>query len=139
MAIRRTIDTQIWYDSLFADKMTQNEKLLWFYCLSNTHNTLCGIAIIPLRVIAFESGFYVEDIEIMLDRFENIYNITKYNKENGELIVLNWDKYNWSKSLSVKQSIEKQIKDIKTKEFKDIIIEKINNYIWSDKPSKKST
>ena len=137
MAIRRTIDTQIWYDTLFADKMTQNEKLLWFYCLSNTHNTLCGTAIIPLRVVAFESGFNVQDIETMFERFENEYNITKYNKLNNELIVLNWDKYNWSKSLSVKQSIEKQIKNIKTKEFKDIVIEKINNYIWSEKSNGK--
>lgn len=137
MAIRRTIDTQIWYDTLFADRMTQNEKLLWFYCLSNTHNTLCGTAIIPLRVVAFESGFNVEDIETMLERFENEYNITKYNKSNNELIVLNWDKYNWSKSLSVKQSIEKQIKNIKTKEFKDIVIEKINNYVWSEKSNGK--
>lgn len=137
MAIRRTIDTQIWYDTLFADTMTQNEKLLWFYCLSNTHNTLCGTAIIPLKVIALESGFKFEEIEEMFEKFENQYNITKYNKENSELLVLNWDKYNWSKSLSVKQSLEKQIKDIKTKEFKDIVIDKINNYMWTEKSNGK--
>ena len=137
MAIRRTIDTQIWYDVLFADSMTQNEKLFWFYCLTNTHNTLCGTAIIPLRVIAFESGFDVEQVELMLEKFENIYNITKYNKTNSELLVLNWDRYNWSKSLSVKQSLDKQIKDVKTQECKDIIIDKIHHSVWSEKSNGK--
>ena len=137
MAIRRTIDTQIWYDTLFADQMTQNEKLLWLYCLTNNHNILCGTAIIPLKVIALESGFNVKEIEIMLERFENEYNVTKYNRLNNELIILNWDKYNWSKSLSVKQSLEKQIKNIKTKEFQDIVIDKINNYVWTEKSNGK--
>lgn len=137
MAIKRTIDTQIWYDSLFADQMTQSEKLLWLYFLTNNHNILCGTAIIPLKIVALESGFSVKEIEIMLERFENKYNITKYNKLNNELIILNWDKYNWSKSLSVKQSLEKQIKNIKTKEFQEIVVEKINNYIWTEKSNGK--
>lgn len=132
MAIRRSIDTQIWYDELFADKMSQEEKLLWFYCLCNTHNNLCGTAIIPLRVMAFETGFNQKELELMLLNFEK-YNIAKYNIQNNELLVLKWSKYNWSTSLNVKQSLEKQLKDIKTEEFKNIVIDKINGVQWSDK------
>ena len=114
MAIRRSIDTQIWYDDLFTEQMNQHEKLLWFYCLCNTHNNLCGTAIIPLRVMAFETGFEQSEIEEMLYNFENKYNVAKYNKRNSELLVLKWSKYNWSTSLNVKQSLEKQLKEIKT-------------------------
>ena len=137
MAIRRTVDTGLWYDPLVSDTFTKDDKLFWLYCLTNPHNNLCGTAIISPKVIAIESGIEFELIKPIIDKFVNEYKRIKYNFENNELLMLNWYRYNWSTSLSVKQSLEKQLKDIKTQEFKNIVIENMNLIQWTDKTNKK--
>lgn len=139
MAIKRTIDTRLWYDPLISDKFTKDDKLFWLYCLSNPHNNLCGVAIISPKLMALETGIEPSEINLLIEKFSTDYKRILYSYENSELIILNWYKYNWSTSLNVKQSLEKQIEDIKTDKFKSIIIEIMKDIKWSDKSNGKTT
>lgn len=135
MAIKRSIDTGLWNDPLILDEFDKDDKYFWLYCLTNSHNTLCGTAIISKKTIAREMGFdnNLSTIDNLINKFENVYKRIKYNETNNEMIILNWHKYNWTTSTKVKSSLLKQVNDIKTQEFKNIILELIDNILWADK------
>lgn len=133
MAIKRNIDTGLWDDPLILDEFNWLDKYFWLYCLTNQHNNLCGTAIISKKTIAREMGLELQQIEECINKFENHYNIIKYNNCNNELLIINWYKYNWTTSLKVKSSLLKQINYIKTEEFKDYILKLIDIINWSIK------
>lgn len=135
MAIKRSIDTGLWNDPLVLDEFSKDDKYFWLYCLTNPHNTLCGTAIISKKTMAREMGFDndLATIDNLINKFENVYKRIKYNETNNEMIILNWFKYNWTTSTKVKTSLLKQVNDIKTQEFKNIILKLINNVLWAEK------
>ena len=75
--IKRIVSTSFWTDGKVVDEFSPEDKYFMLYLLTNPHTTQLGIYEFNLRVAAFELGYSLESVSVMLDRFENKYGIIK--------------------------------------------------------------
>ena len=93
--------------------MSPREKLLFVYLLTNPYTTQIGIYKIIIKQIAFDLGFTKPYVKSALDKFENEYNIIKYNSETNELAIGKWGKYNLVRlGKPIEMCIEKELKGV---------------------------
>ena len=108
MAIYRQIQTLFWQDG-FVSELTPEEKYFYFYLLTNSRTTQCGIFELNKRIVEAETGYNRETIEKLIKRFEE-YGKIIYCKETREIIILNWIKYNFINSRNTICCINKELK-----------------------------
>jgi hypothetical protein len=65
---QRYINTRIWNDGYFME-LNSTEKLLFFYFLTNSHTSICGIYELPLRYVAMETDTDIEKVRLILEKF----------------------------------------------------------------------
>ena len=65
---QRYISTSIWADDWF-DSLTEREKLVYFYLLTNEHTNAAGVYQCTLKNIRLEMGLQREEIESIMDKF----------------------------------------------------------------------
>jgi hypothetical protein len=115
MAIYRQIHVSFWQDPFILD-LTPEEKYFYVYLLSNSKTKQCGCYELPKKVIELETGYNRETVEKLLQRFM-AYGKIEYCEETKEILLVNWLKYNSSKSPKVMQCIKKEIQEIKYAPF----------------------
>lgn len=93
MSIKRIVDTAFWEDSKVIDKYSVEDKYFLLYLMTNPHTTQVGIYKLPKRLISFETGYTVESVSVILERFESKYSNIVYDYETQEIAVLNSLKY----------------------------------------------
>lgn len=93
MSIKRIVDTAFWEDSKVIDKYSVEDKYFLLYLMTNPHTTQAGIYKLPKRLISFETGYTVESVSVILERFETKYKNITYNSDTQEIAVLNSLKY----------------------------------------------
>lgn len=93
MSIKRIVDTSFWEDSKVIDKYSVEDKYFLLYLMTNPHTTQVGIYKLPRRLISFETGYTVESVSVILERFESKYGNIVYDYETQEIAVLNSLKY----------------------------------------------
>lgn len=120
MAIYRQIHIDFWQDELVAE-FSPEDKYFYLYLMTNNKTTQCGVYRVNLRVMAFDLGWDKTTVEKLIDRFIG-YGRIKYNADHSEIFMVNWLKYNSARSPKVASLIDKQIKEIKTEEFKTDVI-----------------
>jgi hypothetical protein len=119
MAIYRHVHTSFWQDGFVLD-LTPEEKYFYIYLMTNSKTNQIGCYELPKRVIEIETGYNRETVDKLLDIFIHKKKIL-YCSETKEILVLNWHKYNWSKSPKVANCIKKEYQCITNDEFKNII------------------
>lgn len=127
MAIYRNISMNFWTDTKVVDEFSPEDKYFMLYCLTNQYTNLCGCYEISIKQITRDTGYNEETIQKLLNRFNEKYNVIKYNQKNKELYINNWFKYNWTKSEKLDKPLLNEIKNIKTLEFKQKLCELYNN------------
>jgi uncharacterized protein YehS (DUF1456 family) len=120
------IDTDLWNDDDIIADFTAEDKYFWLYLLTNPHNNICGVSKYSPALMARDMGLHKDTIINLLYRFEKVHNRLYVDKKTNEILILNWSKYNWTKSEDFLKTIEKQLKDVKSAEIQKILIEKIN-------------
>lgn len=118
MAVFRQVKMSFWTDPLVSDNFSAEDKYFFLYLLTNLHTNLCGCYEVSKTQVAKEMGYSEETINSLIDRFENKYNLIRYEKKTYELLILNWSKHNWTESPKFRKLVEKEIESIKDKEFK---------------------
>lgn len=126
MAIYRNVNITFWTDTKVSDDFSPEDKYFMLYCLTNNYTNLCGCYEISIKQMSRDTGYNEETIEKLLERFKNIHKVIFYNKENKELLIKNWYKYNWTKSEKLDKPLLKEIENIKTVEFKRIVADEYN-------------
>lgn len=126
MAIYRNISMTFWSDTKIVDDFSPEDKYFMLYCLTNSYTNLCGCYEISIKQMTRDTGYNEETIQKLLDRFNNNYNIIKYNKQNKELLIKNWYKYNWTKSEKLDKPLLQEIENIKTNDFKRYLCDLYN-------------
>lgn len=126
MAIYRNVNITFWTDTKVSDDFSPEDKYFMLYCLTNNYTNLCGCYEISIKQMSRDTGYNEETIEKLLERFKNIHKVIFYNKENKELLIKNWYKYNWTKSEKLDKPLLKEIGNIKTIEFKKIVADEYN-------------
>lgn len=132
MAIYRNVSLSFWTDTKVTDDFSPEDRYFMLYCLTNPHTNIVGCYEISLRQMANETGYNIESIEKILGRFNNTHRIIQYDKETKELYVMNWYKYNWTKSEKILKPILSVYKTIKSEKFKASIGKIINEIYGED-------
>lgn len=126
MAIYRNVNITFWTDTKVSDDFSPEDKYFMLYCLTNNYTNLCGCYEISIKQMSRDTGYNEETIEKLLERFKDIHKVIYYNKENKELLIRNWYKYNWTKSEKLDKPLLKEIENIKTVEFKKVVADEYN-------------
>lgn len=89
-AINRVISTSFWDDETVVTEFSPEDKYFYLYLLTNPHTTQLGIYRFVPKVAAFELGYSTEAVIVLLERFENKYNMIRFNKETSEIAIKNY-------------------------------------------------
>ena len=126
MAKYRALQTSFWDDAFVVD-LTPEEKYFFIYILTNSKSAQCGCYELPYRVMEMQTGYNRETVEKLLKRFED-YGKIKYDRDTKEILIMNWHKHNYTKSIKVEACIIKEVSNIKSDEFRSILIEICKKY-----------
>ena len=83
MSKQRMIRDSFWTDT-YVEKLTPDEKLLFLYLLTNPLSNVAGIYEIRTKRIGFETGYDIEVVENILNRFARDKKVLR----SGEWIIL---------------------------------------------------
>jgi len=126
MALYRNIKTSFWTDSKVVDDFTPEDRYFYLYLFTNPHTNLCGCYEISKSQMSIELGYTKDVIDRLLNRFMEIHNVIRYDKDTKEILLLNWHKYNWTESEKVKVALTKEIEDVKSTDFKGFLMGILN-------------
>lgn len=127
MAIYRSVHLSFWTDNKVEDEFTPEDKYFYLYLLTNPQTNICGCYEVSWSQLTRQTGYNKDTIKRLLDRFENVHKIIKFNEDNKEILILHWHKYNWSKSEKTLVGVENVANHIKTEGFKKYIYSVIKN------------
>lgn len=119
----RSIYVNFWSDPKIEDECTPEDRYFYLYILTNPHTNLCGCYELGMHSATKELGYNEDTIRRLLDRMENVLHVIRYSKETKEVLVLNWGKYNWTRSSKVARSIVGFSRHIKNDEFRRYILD----------------
>ena len=129
MAIKRIVDTNFWNDDKVVEMFSPEDKLFMLYLMTNPHTTQLGIYAINKKVMAFELGYSIETINILLERFEGKYKMIKYSSETNEVAIKNYLKYSIIKGgKPVEDLLKKEISLIKDKSLLNYVYNNLKDY-----------
>lgn len=116
MGIKRIVDVSFWTDNKVVDMFSPEDKLFFLYLLTNPHTTQLGVYPINKRVMAFELGYSLEAVCVLIDRFQNKYQIIKYSEATGEVAIKNYLRHSIVKGgKPVEDLLVKEISRVKDK------------------------
>lgn len=120
MAIFRQVHVTFWQDEMVID-LTPEQKYFYLYLMTNEKTTQIGVYRITKKVMAFELGYDPSTVDKLLKIFVENGRIL-YNEENQEILLCNWLKFNKANSPKVAKLLDKQIAEIKTPHFKNVVV-----------------
>ena len=130
MATFRQVHIKYWQDP-FIEKLEPLQRYFYLYLMTNSKTTQCGCYELSSKLIEYETGLTQEQINSYIELLESNGKI-KLNRETNEFLLINWLKHNSFGSPKVKSCINKEIKNIKHKEFIDFINNIVNKNISID-------
>jgi DNA-binding transcriptional regulator YhcF (GntR family) len=110
-----------WTDTKVADDFTPEDRYFYLYLFTNPHTNLAGCYEISTRQMANETGYSKDTIERLINRFETIHKVIGYDNTTKEMLLVNWHKYNWTKSADFRKSLLKDIESVKNADFRDFL------------------
>ncbi|WP_342714988.1 DnaD domain protein [Bacillus paramycoides] len=117
-----------WQDEFILD-LTPEECYFYIYLLTGTKTKQCGIYVLPKRLAELETGYSMETVEKLLNRFV-AYGKILYDAETKELYILNWLHYNPILNTNVKKCVLRELKTVKNKEFIHMFLRKCLEEEW---------
>jgi len=123
MAIYRTIQMSFWTDSKVIDDFSIKDRYFFLYLLTNPHTNLCGCYELSIQQASNETGYSKDIVEKLIDKMEQTHKVIRYSRPTKEILILNWGKYNWTKSPKFKKPLFEEIKSVKNTDFVDFLRE----------------
>lgn len=128
MAKFRQVHTTFWQDPRVLEEMTPEDRYFYLYLLTNPNTTQIGVYQITRKQMAFDLGYSVESVNSLLERFITHHKLIKYNDKTREIALLNWGKYNLSRSgKPVIDCVTKELSEVKDKTLIWEIMNKTTN------------
>ncbi|PIE96092.1 DnaD domain-containing protein [Bacillus fungorum] len=128
MAVYRNVQVNFWQDEFILD-LTPEERYFYIYLLTGTKTKQCGIYVLPKRVAELETGYSMETVEKLLNRFIE-YGKILYDVETKELYIINWLHYNPILNTNVEKCVLRELKTVKNKEFIHMFLRKCLEEEW---------
>lgn len=126
MAVYRNVQISFWTDAKITDEFTPEDKYFYLYLFTNPHTNLCGCYEISIKQVAWETGYSRDTILRLIERFEGIHHVVRYNDGTREILLVNWSKYNWTSSDKFRKPLLKEIESVKCPEFREYLTKEFN-------------
>ena len=128
MGIKRIVDTSFWTDGK-VDDFSPEDKYFMLYLLTNPFTTQLGIYEISIKQVAFQLGYSVDAVNVLLDRFENKYKMIIFSKNTKEVAIKNFLKHSIIKGgAPVRDCLVKELKKVKNKDLIGWVFAHIKDY-----------
>lgn len=125
MGIKRIVDTSFWTDGK-VDEFSPEDKYFMLYLLTNPFSKQLGIYEISVKQAAFQLGYSVDAFNVLLDRFENKYNMIVFAKDTSEIAILNFLRHSVMKGgKPVEDCIKKEMALVKNKKLISLVFERL--------------
>ena len=112
--IKRLISTGFWNDDKVLNDFSPEDRYFMLYLLSNPYTTQLGVYHLPLKKAALETGYNLETISTLLDRFENKYRVIRFNESTSEVAIKNYLRHSIVRGgKPVIDCLEKDLKAVK--------------------------
>lgn len=122
MKVYRSISMSFWTDSKVDDDFTPEEKYFFLYLMTNPHTNICGCYEISVKQMERETGYNTDTVMRLLARMQDTHNVIKYDSETKEVLIVNWHKYNWTKSEKLVKAVLSVAKRIKSDDFRKYVM-----------------
>ena len=117
MGIKRIVDTSFWTDGK-VDDFSPEDKYFMLYLLTNPFSTQLGIYEISIKQVAFQMGYSVDAVKVLIDRFENKYGMILFSTETNEIAIKNFLRHSIIKGgAPVRDCLIKEIKKVKNRDL----------------------
>lgn len=117
MGIKRIVDTSFWTDGK-VDEFSPEDKYFMLYLLTNPFSTQLGIYEISIKQVAFQLGYSMDAVKVLIDRFESKYKVIIYSKETGEIAIKNFLRHSIVKGgAPVRDCLIKELKQVKNRDL----------------------
>ncbi|MGM0904879.1 MAG: hypothetical protein ACQEXB_28015 [Bacillota bacterium] len=93
MANYQKVPTAFWENSIVMEEMTPEDKYFYLYLLTNPHMTRIRIFRITKKQMAFDLGYSIETVYLLMNRFAQHHKLIRYNPTTRELAIKNWGEY----------------------------------------------
>ena len=129
MGVKRIVDTDFWKDAKVIDDYSPEDKYFWLYLLTNPQTRQLGVYKLPKKIVAFETGYSLDTVKVLLERFQNKYKAIIYSDDTQEIALLNYLRYSILKGgKPVLDCIAKDISLVKDKKLLNYIYQKVNTF-----------
>ena len=115
MGIKRLVDIEFWEDPRIIDRFSIEDRYFYLYLLTNPNTTQLGIYSLPIKTISDKTGFTREVVLTLLERFESVLNMIRYNHETQEISVIESLRSSIIKGgIAVERLLEKELSKVKS-------------------------
>ena len=118
----RMIRPKFWTDPKVAEDFTVEDRYMFLYLLTNSHTTICGVYEISFKQMIVETGITEDKIKKILDRLINVHGVIDFDPVTREILILHWNRYNWTMSNSLLAGVRKSASAIKNTKFKEYVL-----------------
>lgn len=119
------LSMSFWTDSKIDDDFTPEDKYFFLYLLSNPHTSVTGCYEISMKQMERETGYNTDTITRLIQRMQDVHKVIKYDQETKEVLIVNWYKYNWTKSENLIKSVIRVAQFIKSSDFKKYVLDMV--------------
>ena len=126
MAIYRNVQMSFWTDTKIVDDFTPEDRYFYLYLLTNPHTNLCGCYEVSIKQMAIESGYKDDTVKKLIKRMQDELKVILYDSKTKEMLLVNWNKFNWTSSEKFRKPLLKQIEQIKNTDFKAWLMDLYN-------------
>ncbi len=117
MGIKRIVDTAFWTDGK-VDEFSPEDKYFMLYLLTNPFSKQLGIYEISIKQAAFQLGYSMDAVKVLIDRFENKYKMIMFSNETNEIAIINFLRHSVMKGgKPVEDCIRKEMTLVKNKKL----------------------
>lgn len=128
MGIKRIVDTSFWTDGK-VDDFSPEDKYFMLYLLTNPFSTQLGIYEISIKQVAFQLGYSMDSVKVLIERFENKYGVILFSPSTNEVAIKNFLRHSIIKGgAPVRDCLIKEMKGVKNKELIARVFAHIKGY-----------
>lgn len=136
MAMYRNVRLSFWSDSKVEEEFTPEDKYFYLYLLTNPQTNISGCYKVSYGTMVKDTGYSKDTIIRLIKRFDEVHDVLKFDEATGEILLLNWHKYNWTSSEKILTGIKTIANKIASENFKDYIFRQIECYKNDQQPCK---
>ena len=127
MGIKRIVDTSFWTDGKVED-FSPEDRYFMLYLLTNPQTKQLGIYEFSVKRAAYELGYSIDVVNVLLERFENKYGLIVYSKGTNEIAIKNFLRHSIIKGgKPVEDCINAELAKVKNKNLVSIVFDHISN------------